>query len=55
MDYSRARNIVSGREITDVYYNDEPVWIQEINDNIAKIGFVNSNTTKDVYLEDLVE
>lgn len=55
MDYQRARDIFFGKELTDIYYDNEPVWIQELNDNIATVGFVNKNSTKDVYLEDLYE
>ena len=55
MDYKRARDIVGNKEIVDVFYNEQPVWIQEVNDNIAKIGYVNKNVTQDVYLEDLYE
>lgn len=55
MDYTRARDIIGNKKIVDVFYNEQPVWIQEINDNIAKIGYINKNITQDVYLEDLYE
>lgn len=55
MDYSRAREIYKQNNVVDVFYENEPVWIQEIKDNIATIGYVNKNTVQDVYLEDLYE
>ena len=36
-------------------YDDRPVWIQEINDNIATVGFIDGSGDKDVYIEDLYE
>jgi len=55
MDYLRAREIFNNNNVVDVFYENEPVWIQEINDNIAKVGYVNKSVTQDVYLEDLYE
>lgn len=48
-------NIIKNKEIKDIYYNDRPVWIQEINNNIAKVGFVDNFEEKDVFVEDLYE
>ncbi len=39
----------------DVYYDDRPVWIQEIDNNIAKVGFIDNNEERNVYIEDLYE
>jgi len=55
MDYKRAHDIINNKELVDVFYNEQPVWIQEISDNIAKIGYINNSGSKDVYLEDLYE
>ena len=38
-----------------VYYNEKPVWIQEVHDDIAKIGFLDGSQEKDVYIDDLYE
>ncbi len=51
----RIQEILKSKEIQEVYYNEKPVWIQEVRDNIAKIGFVNSGVEKDVFIEDLYE
>ncbi len=55
MNYKRASEIVSHREICDVYYEKKPVWIQEVENNIAKIGFMDGSNEKSVNIEDLYE
>ena len=55
MDYTRVFNIIKNKEKANVFYNERPVWIQELNDNIAIVGFVDNFEEKDVYIEDLYE
>ena len=55
MNYKRASEIVSHREICDVYYEKKPVWIQEVENNMAKIGFMDGSSEKSVKIEDLYE
>ncbi len=55
MTSKRVHEIVKNREICDVFYDDRAVWIQEVNDNVAKVGFVDNNEERDVYIEDLYE
>ena len=55
MNLERIHNMLNTKEKVDVYYNDRPVWIQEIHDNIARIGFIDNFEEKDVYIEDLYE
>ena len=55
MNRKRVCEIVENREIKDIYYEDRPVWVQEVNNNIAKVGFIDNNEEKDVYVEDLYE
>lgn len=55
MNKERLFNILKTKQIHDIYYNDEPIWIQEINDDIVKIGFLNGQPEEDVYIEDLYE
>lgn len=55
MNLQRIHQLVNQSEKTDVYYDERPVWIQEINDNIAKVGFVDNFEEKDVFIEDLYE
>ena len=55
MKYSRIYEIINNKEKTDVFYNERPVWIQELTDNIAKVGFIDNFEEKDVYIEDLYE
>ena len=54
MDYRRVKEIMENREILDIYYHDNPVWIQEIKQDTAKVGFFNG-TTQDVFIEELYE
>lgn len=55
MNLQRVHAVLSNKEKVDVFYNEEPVWIQEVKDNIATIGFINKPGEKDVYIEDLYE
>ncbi len=55
MDAKRIREILKNKEKCDIYYNDNPVWLQEVNDNVATVGFIDGSGDKDVYIEDLYE
>lgn len=55
MNKQRLNEILNHRQLSEVFYNEKPVWIQEVNDNIAKIGFLDGSPEKDVYIEDLYE
>jgi len=55
MNIQRINEILKNKEKCDVYYEDKPVWIQESNDNMAKIGFIDGSGDKDVYIQDLYE
>ena len=55
MEYKRVSEILKNKEKTDVYYNDRPVWIQELNHNIAKVGFIDNFEEKDISISDLYE
>lgn len=55
MNIQRINEILKNKEKCDVLYKNKPVWIQELNDNIAKIGFIDGSGDKDVYIEDLHE
>lgn len=55
MKLSRVRMILNNKEKVDVLYEDRPVWIQCINDNVAKIGFIDTFEEKDVFIQDLYE
>lgn len=55
MNSKRAFEIVKNREICDVYYERHPVWIQEVQNNVAKVGFMDLNEEKSVNIEDLYE
>ncbi len=55
MDLERVHFILDNKEKSDVFYQERPVWIQGINNNIAKVGFVDNFEEKDVFIEDLYE
>ena len=55
MDISRIHSILSNKEKCDVFYEDRPVWIQSVNDNMAKVGFIDNFEEKDVFIQDLYE
>ncbi len=55
MNKKRVNEILNHRQLNEVYYNEKPVWIQEVHDDIAKIGFLDGSQEKDVYIDDLYE
>lgn len=55
MDLQRANSILNNDEKCDVFYNNRVVWIQGINNNIAKVGFVDNFEEMDVNIKDLYE
>ena len=55
MDISRINSILANKEKCDIFYEDRPVWIQGVNDNIAKVGFIDNFEEKDVFIQDLYE
>ena len=55
MDISRIHSILENKEKCDVFYDDRPVWIQGVNDNIATVGFIDNFEEKDVFINDLYE
>ena len=55
MDIKRANEIIKNKEIRDIYYKDKIVWIQEINNNFAKIGFLDGSADKNVSVQELSE
>ncbi len=55
MNQKRVSEILNSRQLNEVYYNEKPVWIQEVHDDIAKIGFLDGSQEKDVYIDDLYE
>lgn len=55
MNIKRVNEIINNREICDVYYNNKPVWIQEINNEFVKIGFMDLNKEINVNVNKLYE
>ncbi len=55
MEITRVYEILKNKEKADVFYQDRPVWIQEVERNKAKVGFIDNFEEKDVYIKDLYE
>lgn len=55
MDKAKVVNVLNNKEIRDILYDEKPVWIQSLNDNIATVGFLDGSPDKNVYIEDLYE
>ena len=55
MEMNRIHSILSNKEKADIFYGDRPVWIQEISNDKAKVGFVDNFEEKDVFIKDLYE
>ena len=57
MDLQRVHSILNNKEKSDVFYDERPVWIQDVDEkrDVAKVGFVDNFEEKDVYIEDLYE
>ena len=55
MNINRMNDILNHNEKCDVFYNDRLVWIQGINNDVAKVGFVDNFEEKDVLISDLYE
>ena len=55
MEVNRIYSILNNDEKFDVFYEDRPVWIQEVNGSMAKVAFVDNFEEKDVFIKDLYE
>ena len=55
MNLNRIHSILNNKEKCDVFYDDRPVWIQGINKEVAKVGFIDNFEEKDVFINDLYE
>lgn len=55
MDLKRVYSILDNKEKCDIFYDDRPVWIQGVNENIAKVGFIDNFEEKDVFIDNLYE
>ena len=55
MDLQRINSILNNKEKCDVFYKNRTVWIQGLNNNIAKVGFVDNFEEMDVDIKDLYE
>ena len=50
MNLERLHNMLNNKEKVDVYYDERPVWVQEVHYNISKVSFIYNFEEKDVYI-----
>lgn len=55
MTSHKISEILKNKELHNIFYDNRPVWVQEIKGNIAKVGFIDTNEEKDVFIKDLYE
>ena len=55
MNIQRVNEILKNKEKCDVYYGDKLVWIQEANEKMAIVGFIDGSGDKAVNINDLYE
>ncbi len=55
MNEQRLTEILRSNKPMDVFYEEKPVWIQAVHGNTVTVGFMDSSTPKDVFIEDLYE
>ena len=55
MNSTRIHELLKNKQKSEVFYDERPVWIQEVNNNIAKVGFIDNFEEKDVLIDDLYE
>lgn len=55
MNFERINSILSNKEKCDIFYDERVVWIQGVNNDVAKVGFVDNFEEKDVPIKDLYE
>ncbi len=55
MNLERINSILNNDEKHDIFYDNRAVWIQGINQQMAKVGFIDNFEEKDVPISDLYE
>ena len=57
MNIDRMNYILNNDSKFDIFYDDRPVWVQELDstNQKEKIGFVDNFEERDVFIKDLYE
>lgn len=55
MDVKRAHDIVNSLGVIEVLYQGEPIWIEDIHGNQARIDFLERRHKAEVPVRDLAE
>ncbi len=49
MNSKRIKEIMENKEVLDVYFQDNPVWVQELKENTAKVRLFRWKNTRCLY------
>lgn len=55
MELNRINFILNNKEKCDIFYDERPVWVQSVEHDKAKIGFVDNFEERDVFINELYE
>lgn len=55
MNLERINSILNNDDKHEIFYDNRAVWIQGINQQMAKVGFIDNFEEKDVPISDLYE
>ena len=55
MNIQRVNEILNSDKKFDIFYGDKLVWIQDVNEKIATVGFIDGSEDRDVNINDLYE
>ncbi len=55
MNEQRLTEILRSNYPHDVFYNEKPVWIQEVKGQTVTVGFMDNSKPKNVLMSDLYE
>lgn len=55
MNFNRVQEVLNNKDKIDIFYDERPVWIQVVNNRIAKVGFIDNFEERDVFIDDLYE
>lgn len=56
MELQRINEMLRKKEKVDIFYQDRPVWVQEVHpNNLATVGFIDNNEEKEIKITDLYE
>ena len=55
MNNKRLHDILNQNGIKELFYKNKPVWVQEVHDDVVRIGFLDGSKEQDINIQDLHE